>query len=222
VLWREVASEEERLTAIAEDRESELEERAQEENATRILDRLDERGKREIEAIDAALRRMEEGSYGRCARCGEAISVARLRALPEASLCTECSASAEHEHRAEREVSNRSTLTADEAAFHRREDALTDLEVTTLLLDRLSEDDRIDVDELDLECRAGVIYLAGTLPNEVQHELLRQEVMEVLGFCDVDDRIEIGGVSWEEQQPQSPDVADEDETAGSEGRGRKQ
>ena len=74
-LWREVASEEERLSAIAEDRESEWEERAQEENAARILDRLDERGKREIEAIDAALRRMREGSYGKCSSCGGSSSI---------------------------------------------------------------------------------------------------------------------------------------------------
>jgi RNA polymerase-binding protein DksA len=218
-LWREVRSEEERLAAIAEDRESELEERAQEETATRILDRLDERGKREIEAIDAALRRMEKGSYGRCERCGKAISIARLRALPEAALCTDCTASAEREHRANE--MRRSSNATDEPAMIQRDDRLTDQEVTTLLLDRFSEDDRIDIDELDLECRAGVVHLSGTLPNEVQHELLRQEIMEVLGFCEVDDQIEIGGVRWEEQLPPSAEVADEDEQTESESRGRK-
>jgi RNA polymerase-binding protein DksA len=219
-LWREVASEEERLAAIADDRESELEERAQEENAARILDRLDERGKREIEAIDAALRRMADGSYGKCAHCGKAIAIARLRALPEASLCTDCTVSLERQRRGENE-SSQATIPADEAAMHQGEDGLTDQEVTTLLLDRLSEDDRIDIDELDLECRSGVLHLSGTLPNEVQHELLRQEVMEVLGFCEVDDQIEIGGVNWEEQLPPSPEVPEEDEPSEPEGRGRK-
>jgi RNA polymerase-binding transcription factor len=32
--------------------------------------------------IDAALRRLEEGTYGDCFECGEQISEARLRALP--------------------------------------------------------------------------------------------------------------------------------------------
>jgi RNA polymerase-binding protein DksA len=218
-LWREVASEEERLAVIGEDRESELEERAQAENAARVLDRLDERGKREIEAIDAALRRMEEGSYGKCAGCGKTISVARLQALPEALLCADCTASAEHERHVEGE-SSAARIAADEGAVHERVDRLTDLEVTTLLLDRLSEDDRIDIDDLDVECRAGIVHLSGTLPNDVQHEFLRQEVMEVLGFCNVDDRIEIGGISWEEQQSSSPDGVDE-ESAESDKLGRK-
>lgn len=218
-LWREVASEEERLAALAEDRESELEERAQEEIAARILDRLDERGKREIEAIDAALRRMREGSYGKCSSCGKPISVARLQAVPEASLCADCTSVRERERRAAGESSP--STTAPEAEFHESEDRLTDQEVTTLLLDRLSEDDRIDVDELDVECRAGVIHLSGTLPNEAQHELLRQEIMEMLGSCDVDDQIEIGGVRWEEQTSPSPEVMDEDDSAEPEGRGRK-
>lgn len=211
-LWREVASEEERLAAIGEERESELEERVQEEIAARVLDRLDERGKREIEAIDAALCRMDDGTYGKCTACGKAIPVARLRALPEALLCSECSSSTENDRRAESEASQLQDL-SDEAAMHQGEDRLTDQEATTLLLDRLSADDRIDIDDLDVECREGVVHLSGTLPNDVQHELLRQELMEVLGFCDVEDRIEIGGISWEEQEPPSLEVAEEEDTA---------
>lgn len=219
VLWREVASEEERLAAIGEERESELEERVQEELAARVLDRLDERGKREIEAIDAALRRMDGGSYGKCTSCGKQISVARLRALPEALLCADCTNDSEQEHRVEKEANRWNE--PDEAAMHQSEDRLTDQEVTTLLLDRFSADDRIDIDDLDVECRDGVVHLSGTLPNDVQHELLRQELMEVLGFCDVDDRIEIGGITWEEQEPASPEVREEEEPAAPQARGRK-
>ena len=40
--------------------------------------------------IDAALRKIRQGSYGRCPRCGDALSVERLRALPMASLCGRC------------------------------------------------------------------------------------------------------------------------------------
>ena len=38
----------------------------------------------------AALRRIEEGAYGVCAECEEAISPARLAALPWAALCIRC------------------------------------------------------------------------------------------------------------------------------------
>ena len=37
--------------------------------------------------IDAALRRIDEGTYGTCEFCGEPIGAGRLRALPWARLC---------------------------------------------------------------------------------------------------------------------------------------
>jgi DnaK suppressor protein len=43
-----------------------------------------------LHKIDAALRRLDEGSYGDCFQCGEAIAAARLRALPFAVRCKDC------------------------------------------------------------------------------------------------------------------------------------
>lgn len=40
--------------------------------------------------VDEAMGRIEEGSYGNCVECGKAIPVARLDALPYATLCVEC------------------------------------------------------------------------------------------------------------------------------------
>src|SRR5574342_353765 len=87
MLFKEVADTEGDLNFIAEDRESEIEERAQEELAARLLTRLSDRGKRELEEIDAALERITAGGYGTCLACGEMISIARLRALPAARFC---------------------------------------------------------------------------------------------------------------------------------------
>jgi len=39
-------------------------------------------GHREIIAIQAALKRLEDGTYGDCQTCGEPIAPARLAALP--------------------------------------------------------------------------------------------------------------------------------------------
>jgi len=47
-------------------------------------------GSSEVQSIDRALRRLEEGSYGHCGDCGEPIAEARLRALPFAELCVKC------------------------------------------------------------------------------------------------------------------------------------
>jgi phage/conjugal plasmid C-4 type zinc finger TraR family protein len=40
--------------------------------------------------IDAALARVESGSYGLCEACGKPIPEARLEVLPEATLCVSC------------------------------------------------------------------------------------------------------------------------------------
>lgn len=45
---------------------------------------------RTIEEIDAALERMDAGSYGRCVRCGSAIAVERLELRPFAPGCVPC------------------------------------------------------------------------------------------------------------------------------------
>lgn len=40
--------------------------------------------------IDLALERMDQGAYGSCEDCGSPIGRARLRALPQATLCRSC------------------------------------------------------------------------------------------------------------------------------------
>lgn len=44
----------------------------------------------EIAAVRATIGRIDAGHYGECLSCGAPISQARLAALPEATLCTEC------------------------------------------------------------------------------------------------------------------------------------
>lgn len=49
----------------------------------------------ELQDVDDALGRLEAGSYGDCAGCGEAIAAARLTALPSVRLCASCQAAQE-------------------------------------------------------------------------------------------------------------------------------
>jgi DnaK suppressor protein len=44
-----------------------------------------------LDEIDAALERVEDGSYGVCERCGGPIPDGRLEARPTARLCVPCS-----------------------------------------------------------------------------------------------------------------------------------
>jgi RNA polymerase-binding protein DksA len=77
------------VQTFGEERQPEIEEEAQEQERIHVLTELDERGRREIEAIDRALQRIADGRYGVCAVCGEAIDDQRLRALPTAETCIE-------------------------------------------------------------------------------------------------------------------------------------
>jgi DnaK suppressor protein len=52
------------------------------QNARNLLDQAEE-----------ALIRIDEGTYGICAECGDSIPVARLEALPHTKFCVTCSAS---------------------------------------------------------------------------------------------------------------------------------
>ncbi len=74
----------------------ELEEEAQEENMSRLLGRLDDRGRTEIASIDDALVRIERGDYGRCEECDEEIPIERLEVLPNATCCVTCAEAREH------------------------------------------------------------------------------------------------------------------------------
>lgn len=47
-------------------------------------------------AIEAALQRIADGSYGQCTDCGITIPVNRLQAAPEAPRCLHCQEKAEH------------------------------------------------------------------------------------------------------------------------------
>ena len=49
----------------------------------------------QLREIDAALRRIDDGSYGDCERCEEAINPRRLDADPTARLCIVCASKSE-------------------------------------------------------------------------------------------------------------------------------
>ena len=55
-----------------------------------VLQRLSEAHRRDVAQIDAALARIDDGTYGECVRCGHAIGRQRLRAIAEARLCIPC------------------------------------------------------------------------------------------------------------------------------------
>lgn len=51
---------------------------------------LRDRAVQHLAQVDAAIARLEAGTYGRCLRCGKDIPAGRLEALPWAAHCIEC------------------------------------------------------------------------------------------------------------------------------------
>jgi DnaK suppressor protein len=51
-----------------------------------------------LDQIEAAIERIEDGSYGQCEECGAKISKARLEAIPYATLCVRCASQQEQGH----------------------------------------------------------------------------------------------------------------------------
>lgn len=89
-LFRDVAQMEDELLWLETDVEPELIERSQDENIIRLLSRLDDRQKAELEEIHRALTKIATGNYGFCDDCGKPIPWARLEALPAAATCLPC------------------------------------------------------------------------------------------------------------------------------------
>ncbi|MFQ5442797.1 MAG: TraR/DksA family transcriptional regulator [Thermodesulfobacteriota bacterium] len=62
-----------------------------------LIDFIEETGlsiadirRRELEQMDGALGKLEDGTYGECASCGEDIDEERLKVVPFATLCVKC------------------------------------------------------------------------------------------------------------------------------------
>jgi len=51
---------------------------------------LEENAERVLAAIDAALQRIEDGTFGTCRSCGQAIGAERLDAVPYTTQCIDC------------------------------------------------------------------------------------------------------------------------------------
>lgn len=81
-------------TALEAPHSKDWDEMAIEREGEEVLEKLGASSQAEVARIRNALRRMVQGAYGTCMKCGEEISEARLQAVPEAALCRNCAAEA--------------------------------------------------------------------------------------------------------------------------------
>jgi RNA polymerase-binding protein DksA len=91
------------INHLHEDNSGSIEEETEEEtydnhladSATATLNReidytLEENAEHVLRAINDALKRIEDGTFGTCGRCGNLIAEERLEAIPYANRCIDC------------------------------------------------------------------------------------------------------------------------------------
>ena len=61
--------------------------------------RIRGRERKLMEKVDEALARIEDGTYGICAGCGEEVAVKRLQARPVGKFCIDCKTKQEQQER---------------------------------------------------------------------------------------------------------------------------
>jgi len=181
------------LSWIEQNREIELEERAQDEAASDVLARREERDYRKVREIQDALDRISEGTYGVCVGCGETILTERLLALPEASMCADCAEEAEGnwvkklvaESTSEQEVEAPRSLRSELVG-------VSDSEIAAMAKDRLRTEVGAALDELRLICRHGIVTVAGETANDELRQIAIRILEEELGL-EIVDRVRVRG-----------------------------
>ena len=93
-LQQKLAARQSRLANIKKDvtesHSGDSAEQAQERENDEVVDAIGNETAQSIRVIQAALSRIDDGSYGFCDTCGKDIGEARLAAVPEATRCVDC------------------------------------------------------------------------------------------------------------------------------------
>jgi DnaK suppressor protein len=175
--------------------EIEFEEMAQKGVIAQAMDQLDDQERQEIRAIDQALRKIDTGLYGSCESCGREISVKRLEAIPWTQYCSECAGGVES-RRAGPQMEEEEPAGGLPSEYQ----DLSGEEIEQVIREELREDGRVKLEELEISCDGGVIYLEGALPSRKEQGILRKILEHTLGFEDIVDRIEIDPTLWEGEE----------------------
>ncbi len=79
---------------LGEPKSADLNEQAIDIEDDEVLESLGAAAQKEIALLKLALKRIQDGTYGICKNCENAISEARLEAVPYAPLCKNCAQAA--------------------------------------------------------------------------------------------------------------------------------
>lgn len=183
-------------------RESEPEAQAQAETRAQELHSQDEHTRQEIWEIDAAFTRMDLGAYGLCTGCGEHIDASRIEAVPWTRYCMGCMEQGieRSSKRAQEDIghSPESSLpSAQPAPLPEEFQGMGEQTLRNALLERLAQDDRLDMAEVAPRLEDGVLVLEGAVASESDRQLLLQILHDTLGFTDLRDRLRVEPLLFE-------------------------
>lgn len=172
------------------EREVEFEENAQKDSILEPESTIDNIVKKQLDAITAALKRMDIGDYGICERCGREIEAKRLEALPWATVCMRCMGGAS--------VRADDTYEEDEATQLPPDlEGASDDEIVRFIQDEIDRDGRVDREELTVSSMRGMVHIDGVLPSEAQRQILMEMLLDGIGFEKIVDHISIDPLPWE-------------------------
>jgi len=195
------------LSWIEQNREVELEQRAQDEAASDVLSRRGEQDYRRVRAIQDALDRIADGTYGLCASCGDPIRKERLLAMPEALMCTDCAEEAEGNWA--RKLETESARELETPRVPRSELAgLSDSEVIALIRERFRNEVGPALDGVRVLCRHGAVTLVGETSSDELRQVALRILEEELGL-EAADRVRVGGLEGDRPRAAGPAAAGE-------------
>ena len=173
-----------RRRKVLHEPEIEMEEQAQKEKMALKLEQQDERTRDELKLVNDALVRMEAGAWGVCESCGKDIKEPRLEAVPWTKTCMDC---------AGEEVPSAPVATPDVnvAPLPPEYQGMNDEELAGAVLEELRNDGRVELDDLNVTARGGVVVLSGELPSNRRHEVLIEVVHDIMGITAYEDNTRV-------------------------------
>ena len=148
---------------------------------------MDDRARKEIHLVDAALDKLEKGGFGLCEKCGRPIAPQHLEAIPWARNCISCA----RDEPADQEIPS----SPEDRLFQLSPDidtvAYTDEELEGMVCEKLYQEDRLETTDLQMSCEDGIIHVTGTMPYEIQYQMLFDVLQDILPLNSIIEDIRI-------------------------------
>jgi hypothetical protein len=76
---------------------------------------------------------------------------------------------------------------------------MSDDEIALAVREDLRNNDRMELEELEVSFRNGVVHLEGAMPSRRRHRVLLDFVQNILGLKNIADKVRIDRLAWERQ-----------------------